>query len=337
MSDWLLANQGRLAAPLATLEVLISDPPNPPNPNNRYQWGSGRVDSATQANVSISGRAWYQRVLAEQNDIAFFYCCGHGASHRQEPVLFLEDLNQDPVNAWSHINLRKLAEALRKQTSVSAAFLFSDTCGEYVPSFELGDAQDCRFYTESGLFASSRNQVSLLCAASEGVLAYEGADAAGSKRMFGRFTQACLKGLSGSSARLLREGWAVSCHDLLGDLKKLRRVFFSHWGDEPFEPYPAVTQADALPIVFPDAFELPVVVMTEPLERMPHYGFVISKRSDPNPPWLKNRDAGDPDVWYTTVPPSRDALYTIAVRGNDNYPQVFLPREPVFDQWVPVP
>jgi hypothetical protein len=335
MCDWLLENKDRLAAPLATLEVLISDPSNT---DDRYPWPRGPVDPATEANVAARGLAWFARATAAPGDVAFFYCCGHGASYVEQPVLFLEDLNANPVNPWSHINLSHLATALRKDKSLKAAFLFSDACGEFVPSFALERAQDCRFYAAPDLFAPSRNNVSLLCAAPEGLLAYEGADAANSKRRFGRFTQACLKGLNGSSARWSNKRWAVNCRDLAGDLKSLRRVFFDYWGDaEPFDPYSAVTPIDALPIVYPHDFELPVVVMTDPLERMPDYGFVISERSDPNPPWLKNRAAGEPGAWYTTVPPSCDAMYAIAVQGANNYPLLFQPKEPLFDQWVPVP
>lgn len=333
--DWLLDNQDRLVAPLATLEVLIADPAAA---SDRYPWTRGPVDGATEANVAARGLAWFSRVTATPGDVAFFYCCGHGASNLEHPVLFLEDLNANPVNPWSHINLSYLASAFRKEPSVAAAFLFSDACGEFVPNFALSRAQECRFYAEPNLFAVSRNVVSLLCAAPEGLLAYEGAEAKDSKRKFGRFTQACLKGLNGSSARWSRNRWAVNCRDLAGDLKFLRQVFFDFWGDgQPFDPYCAVTQTDPLPLVYPDDFELPVVVMTEPLERMPDYGFVISERADPNPPWLKNREAGDAGAWYTTVPPSRAAMYTIAVQGANNYPLLFLPNRPLFDQWVPVP
>ncbi|KVZ93795.1 MULTISPECIES: caspase family protein [Burkholderia cepacia complex] len=335
MCDWLLGNQDRLAAPLATLDALISDPVDP---GGRYPWARGPVDSATEANVKKRGLEWYERVVAEPGNIAFFYCCGHGASHLQQPVLFLEDLNQSLVNVWTHINLGSLARALGKSQSISAAFMFSDACGQFVRDFELEDAQDCRFFHRPNLFATSSNQVSLLCAAAEGQLAYEGTDRNGSDFKFGRFTQAVLKGLSGSSARWSHNRWGVTCRDLLGDLKSLRRVFFSHWSEnEPFEPYPAVTQTDPIPIVFPDGFELPIVVMTDPPDRMPHYNFVISQKSEPTQPWLKSRDAGDPSAWFTTVPPGLDALYAIAVKGADHYPLLLQPKEPLFDRWVSVP
>lgn len=335
MCDWLLDNKDRLAVPLATLEVLISDPGDP---NNRYPWARGPVGTATDANVSTRGLEWYDRVVAEPGNVAFFYCCGHGASHRQQPVLFLEDLNQPTVNVWKHINLDSLAQALRKSQSISAAFLFSDACGQFVPEFDLGGTQDCRFFHDPGLFAATRNQVSLLCAAAKGQLAYEGEEAAGSPLKFGCFTQAVLKGLSGSSARWSRNRWGVSSRDLLGDLKSLRRVFFSHWDENlPFEPYQAVMPTDPIPIVFPHQFELPLVVMTDPPDRMPHYNFFISQKSDPTLPWLKNRAAGDPTAWFTTVSPSCNAHYAIAVKGTDHYPLLFLPKEPLFDQWVSVP
>lgn len=335
MCNWLLDNQDRLCAPLGTLDVLISDPITP---NHRYPWARGPVDAATEANVAARGLQWFNRVVAEPGNVALFYCCGHGASHLQQPTLFLEDLNQNLTNVWTHINLGMLAHSLQKNQSISAAFLFSDACGQFVPEFELGKAQDCRFFAMPNLFEISRNQVSLLCAAPEGQLAYEGADKGGSDLMFGRFTQALIKGLSGSSARWSKNRWGVSSRDLLGDLKSLRRVFFSHWGEnQPFEPYQSVTQTDPIPIVFPDKFELPLVIMTDPPERMSHYNFIISKKNDPTPPWLQNRDAGHASAWNTTVPPGLDALYAVAVQGQNHYPLLFQPKEPLFDQWVSVP
>lgn len=335
--DWLLDNKDRLAAPLATLEVLISDPPVT---ENRYPWAPAvPVDSATVANVASRGLAWYQRLCVQQGDVAFFYCCGHGASHLQQPVVFLEDLNRDPTNVWSHINLGQLSSTLQKNHTISAAFLFSDACGEFIPKFELRrHAQPCLFYPEADLFSASRNQVALLCAASERRLAYEGTDSAGSNLKFGRFTQTCLKGLSGSSARYSRARWAVNSRDLQSDLKALRRIYFEHWGDkEPFDPYFAVTQSDSIPFVYPENFELPLVVITDPPERMPYYDFAISERNEPAPPWLKNNATRGTGPWNTSVPPGINALYAIAIDGADHFSQLFQPKEPLFEQWVTVP
>ncbi|MFG1260176.1 hypothetical protein V5F79_22880 [Xanthobacter flavus] len=336
VTDWLIENQDRLAAPLATLEVLISDPAQP---NNRYPWQRGPIDAATAANVGTKGFAWYKRATATQGDVALFYCCGHGASHDQDPVLFLEDLNSDERNAWTHINLASLAQAFRKSKTVSAVFLYSDACGELIPEFELvNDPQSCAFYPQLTPFGQSRNQVSLLCAAAEGLLAYDGPRAAGAQVKFGRFTQTLVQALNGSSARWVRDKWGVCGRDLLGDLKYLRRIFFSHWDSkQPFEPFEAFTQTDRLPVIFPGAFELPIVVMTDPPERMPQYGIGISQTKDEDAPWLKNRDAGDASEWSTTVPPSRDALYAIAFSDQGRYSLLFQPKEPLFDQWVSVP
>lgn len=334
MCDWLLAHPDRLAAPLATLEVLISDPALP---NNRYPWARGPVDAATDDNIEEKGQSWFDRLTAEPDTVAFFYCCGHGASHLQQPVLFTEDLNRKRSNAWSHINLFSLAQSLRKVTNVSAAFLFSDACGQFVPDLELSKAQETLFFDEPNVFGVSRNQVSLLCAAGEGLKAYEGPDQRASAINFGRFTQVLLKGLSGSSARWSKTAWGVAGRDLLADLKSLRRVYFDHWGDnEPFEPYQVVTQTDPHPIVYPADFELPFVVITDPADKMPLFDLVISQQNVPQPPWLKNRTAGDANAWSTTVPPSRNAHYAIAVRGAEYYLMLFQPKEPLFDQLVPV-
>lgn len=336
VTDWLIENQDRLAAPLATLEVLISDPA--PS-SNRYLWQRGPVDAANAANVGTKGFEWFKRATARQGDVAFFYCCGHGASHDQNPVLFLEDLNSDERNAWTHINLASLAQAFRKSKTVSAVFLYSDACGELIPEFELvNEPQSCAFYPQLTPFGQSRNQVSLLCAAAEGLLAFDGPRAAGAQVKFGRFTQTLLQALNGSSARWVRGKWGVCGRDLLGDLKYLRRIFFSHWDSkQPFEPFEAFTQTDRVPVILPGAFELPIVVMTDPPERMPQYGIGISQTKDEGATWLKSRDAGDASEWWTTVPPSRDPLYAIAFSNNGRYSLLFQPKEPLFDQWVSVP
>lgn len=335
MCDWLLSNKDNLIAPLATLEVLISDPAEP---NSRYKWDVEKtICTASSKNVKARGRRWIERLSAADSH-AFFYCCGHGASHLQQPVLFLEDLNRDLDNVWSHINVGLLAYALRKKTTVSAAFMFSDACGEFIKDFDLNRyEQDCRFFKVSPI-GRVHNRVSLLCAASEGQLAYDGAGEEGDDVKFGRFTLTVLKGLSGSSARFFQHEWGVNCRDLLGDLKYLRRVFFSHWGEkESFEPYAAVMQTESIPIVFPKEFELPVVIMTYPPDQMPQYNFIISQRKSPAPPWLKSRDAGNPRAWYTTVPPNSDeTLWAIAIKGDHYHSHVFLPKEPLFDQWVTV-
>lgn len=334
MCDWLIDNQDQLTAPLSTLEVLISDPPIL---IDRYPWNRGPVDAATEQNVEELGERWFNRVTIEPGDVAFFYCCGHGASHLQQPVLFLENLNQSALNIWKHINLGSLAYSLKKNNAVSAAFLFSDTCGEFLTGFELSRAQDCRFFPDPSLFLTGRNQVSLLCAAAEGQLAYEGRAPDRGNLKFGCFTQTLLKGLSGSSARWLQNRWGVNPHNLLTDLKSLRRVFFSDWDPNlPFEPYQAVMPTELTPIVFPRQFEVPVVVLTDPPERMAQFNLVISQQSDPTLPSLKYRGAGDPSAWSITVPPSFNAHYAIAVNGDGYYPTLFQPNGPLFDQRVTV-
>ncbi len=334
MCNWLIAHQDELAAPLATLRVLISDPAIP---QSRFNWTSGPVLPATEANVTAIGYQWFQDVIAEPGNIALFYCCGHGASHRDEPVLFLQDLNANGPNAWTHIDLGLLALTLRKSQTIQAAFLIIDACGQYVPEFELGKSQDSRFFDQPNLFAPSRNQVSLLCAAAEGQLAYEGPPKFGSQLNFGRFTQTLLKGLDGASARWFRNRWGVPCRDVHGDLKSLRRIFFDHWSEQPFEPYQAVTPADPLPIVYPTNFHFPLVVMTDPLERMSDYGLIISRRDVPEQPWLTCIQPGNSRAWNVSVAPSRDAHYAIAFQGTSHHPLLFQPKEPLFEQWIPVP
>eukprot|EP01035_Chromulina_nebulosa_P021081 gene21081-27317_t len=310
-TDWLLESQDKLAAPLATLDVLISDPQLPAN---RYPWAQGPVAEATEINIKVSGSQWFQRLVRGQGDVALFYCCGHGASRLEKPVLFGADLNSDITNPWCHVNLGFLADALGKLQNISAAFLFSDACGQFVPDFELmrPPPQDCRFFPGSP-FGLTGSHVALLCAAAEGRFAYEGTEASTSLVNYGRFTQTLLKGLKGSSARLSRNRFGVCSGDLMKDLKSIRRVFFSHWDPRlPFEPHQPYSQTDPIPIVYPQEFELPIVISTDPEDRMPHCSLLLSQSKDLSQPWLKNRGTGFMNAWQTSVSPGSDILYAIA-------------------------
>ena len=330
--DWLLEYQDQLSAPLSSLEALISDTDTD---QNRYRWEYGPVDAATEANVMQKGYEWYQRVVAEEGNIAFLYCCGHGASHLNHPILFLEDLNKDVRAVWKFVDLQLLAISLQKNKKVAAAFLFSDACGEFVTEFELSKAQDTRFYAAPNPITPSRNQVSLLCAAAEGQLAYEGRQPGGDV-MLGRFTQALIAGLRGLSARSVRRAFSVHSRDLLSDLKHLRRAYFDHWDDDlPFEPYQAITATDSLPIVRPTSFLLPVIVMVDPVERTSEFGLLISRNNSPNDPHLQERGRGDPRPWRVEIPPGHDAHYAIAVStiGKHHW-SLFQPIGPIFEQWV---
>lgn len=341
MCNWLLTHGGRLAAPLASLEVLISDIARPGDGSDRYQWAPDKpIDNATENKVKEAGASWWERLSLQPGDSAFFYCCGHGANHATQPVLFLEDLNLLETNPWSHLGVGSLAQALRRHQKIGSAFLFADACGEFLSRFELGQALECRFFPPPVSFRGTRNNVSLICAASETGFAYDGEDlisaVPGSKVRLGRFTQVLVKALGGASARFVDDRWAVEPTTLAVNLRKIQRIFFDDWLERDFEPMVFLSPNDIYPIAYGDEdFEVPIVILTDPLERMKSCELFVSEQDDLDVPWLKRRDAGPAGAWLITVPATRRSLFAIARHDGQKHSNVFTP-EPLLKHLVVV-
>ncbi|MEH7844715.1 hypothetical protein [Rhizobium laguerreae] len=338
---WLLDNKDNFIAKLSSLEVLISDPADA---TSRYGWNPGPpIDGATSEHVKQAGADWLDRVSARPGDVAFFYCCGHGAVYGGQPILFLEDLNTGKIEPWAHLNLGALAQSLRRMPGLGCAFMFSDACGEFVTKLELSDARDSRFYMPPNLFEPTRNNVSFLCAASEAQLAhdatslgFEGVSDDGSGVRFGRFTQTILKGLQGSSSRWSKAGWVVDPISLYQDLRKLKQTFFRDWKEKPFEPFCPVTPNDFFPIIRHMQAEIPLVVMTDPEARIVDYDLHICPSNEQQAAIIQSRQQRSPEAWRLLVPVSRDALYAVAVNNAARYATPFIPSQPMFDHVVTV-
>jgi hypothetical protein len=335
MCDWLMKNRDELAAPLASLEVVIAEPPDQ---QDRYQWiNAQNVEDANSINVNTAGTRWLKELTAKPGEIGFFYACGHGAGLSTQPVVFLSDLNANPVNPWAHHNIGMTASALRHLKGVEAAFFFSDTCREFIPSFQLGNSQDLsRFVPPPDPFEVGRDKVSLLCAASEAVLAYEGPVEGGTTK-FGRFTQTLIKGLDGASARWRGNAWSVHPSGLFDDMKLLQRAYRPDWRAEPFEPSHPMTQNQVVPIVRPSKPRLPMLVLTDPEDAMDRFELGISPNDSGQKPWIDTRGEPARDAWLAHVPGGLFPLYAVAAAAPACHASIFVPNTPIFELRIPIP
>ena len=350
MTDWLLDNRASLQPPLASLDILISDVPGG---DARYQPHNPEVQGAfVRAEgdlVRAAGRAWVSRLQADPGGTALFYACGHGANLSNQPVLFLSDLNQqEGGDAWSHLNLRKIASAFRQRPYVTKAIFFLDACGEFVPHLST-EANDSNFISPEMPKDTDRDKVLLLAAASAGLLAHSGETVDFSQSTpdfegepedkaalrFGRFTLTLLKGLSGASARWDGLGWAVDTTGLVADLKLLHRTYFPQWADKPFEPSQAIPPNDPLTIIAHAAPRIPVVVSTVPPGRMVEFDLKIGAARDGAGPWRDERPARAATPWRTEIEGDAEApLYALAMDGGACHASFFRADRPSFDQKV---
>lgn len=183
--DWLLRNRDTLVAPLATLEVLLSDTDEG---EERYAWApplpadhppAPPIELATSANTVAAGKAWLAADRVRDGDEVLLYFCGHGASLSSEPALFLGDLNLDDIRPWSFVNVHSLGRSLRQNSRIANAYLFVDACGETIPGFDL-HVRDNRdpgtiFWTPYRFGTPESYKVLLLCATPSGIEALDGA------------------------------------------------------------------------------------------------------------------------------------------------------------------
>ncbi|MEP9359536.1 hypothetical protein [Sphingomonas sp. KR3-1] len=338
MCDWLIDNQDKLAAPLASIEMLLSDPAQPVAPL-RYVWRNPQVvDGATSVNVQAAGAAWLARLKARPGDVALFYACGHGAGLSTQPVIFLEDLNLSAVNPWAHHNIGSTAASFKQLGDIRAAFFFSDTCREFRPTFTLSDNQDLsRFNAPYDPFDDTgREKVSLMCAATDTMLAYEGSLSDNRLIKLGRFTQMLARGLDGALARWRDQRWVVYPSALFDDIKLLQRGLRPDWRGEPFEPAHAISPNEVFPIVYSPNPTLPVVVRTAPQTTMANYDLRIFNNATFTPPCVDQRDKGDGNDWLAWVPASLVPHYAVAQDGVGQYQAIFVPNMPCFDERITV-
>lgn len=337
MCDWLIANRDNLEAPLASLEVLISEPAEPPTVS-RYAWANAQpVAAATTANVLAAGTNWVNKLTARSGDTGFFYACGHGAGLSSQPVIFLEDLNHSAVQPWAHHNIGATAAAFKQLDRIKTAFFFADTCREFLPRFELGNVQDLsRFVSAFDPFEPSRDKISLLCAASDGILAYEGSLQNNLSVKIGRFTQMLIQALDGALARWRSPRWVVHPGAIFEDIKLLHRAYRPDWRGEPFEPSHPLVPNEVFPITVPPEPLLPILITTDPEQAMSSFDLRIFDNPSRTPPCVADRGSRSAAAWPARVRASLHPHYAVAEDGAATYQELFVPNAPSFDQRIPI-
>ncbi len=347
ISDWLLTNRDQLEAPLASLEVLISDPVSD---DPRYDWqapalaggipgntapaGLG-IDRANAANVELAAERWFALLKQRPGDVALFYCSGHGASLSSEQVLFLDDLNRSGVKPWIFANLSSLGRSLRQNEDIAAAYLFVDACGEKLADFELSKQADTPFFTLYEFGKPESSKVMLITAACPGLLAFD-ATLPGSAIPIGRFTQTLVKALDGASIRDWNGEWAVCSSGLQFDLKLLKQFCFPGWRDQPFEPLALMTFNEDRKFAATDRPVIPVLATLMPPTAIATYRLYLSEIPPP-PPGAGTAAHPVLKYWTFELKPQNSRIYAVAVNGATCHFKSFMANQPQFRLQVRIP
>ncbi len=225
MAGMLIAKRDKLAAPLGTVELLLSDPEidGAADIGQHFPEAVGtRVDPADESHFRASGERWLERIRL--GDVVVFYFSGHGITDRVGGAVgLLEDVESSRFRPWAQtFGVTKLALALQMM-SAESAWVFFDACQEVVAEFSdrLWEVNNIELkkVTLRDVTHATCEPLALASSATGQVAwapdAYEPPF----------FTQALLKGLSGCCVERTREhGWAVTGVTLAYDLAEIART-----------------------------------------------------------------------------------------------------------------
>jgi hypothetical protein len=322
-TDWLIVNADALAAPLASIDLLL-------NVNtggqlvSAYEW-KGRlpsppgcddprpdeiVDPPTTEKVKSEGRRWKADLDVGAGNVAIFFICGHGAILGSDNIVFLSDLNADSGNPWGAlINIQTHASAFKVMPSIQSAFFFVDACSELVLDLVLQNpGVGAQFASAGGRLGEEK--VAVIAAAVPKRLAYEGTLLEKPAIRAGRFTQCLLQGLKGAAVREMTGNgqWSVHGMSLYQSLQPLYNLRVD-WQDRPFEPNPPMLPANAYKIVdFPAPPTVPIRIRFVP-DRAEHWSLELLGDANHR---IDARVSGPAIDWLTTVPAS---LFPYTLKG----------------------
>lgn len=289
--DWLISHADHLPAPLASVELLISDPSLTAGAGGHYAWtgrsefaaamaaggadprGDDRVAPCTETAVQVAGLAWAARLGAgHAPSVAVVYGCGHGIAMPSRSLLLLEDLaglsSVNARSAWEpFLDVQLLASRLERVKAVEKAYIFVDACQETLTERLVAEADPTTRAGEGVRLLAPDHMhnrepsVLLLLPGPKGSLTFDDGKGTG-----GRYTHVLLQALRGAAARQQsgQADWVIFSNELNRAMTQLYRL---EWTDVEFWPTPSLQPvADRALVRFPhnQPPRIPVRVRLDP-------------------------------------------------------------------------
>lgn len=304
MVEWLIANADTLIPPLATIEVVLSDPGNAPG-EDRLAIGNfehdpradDHVDPARFAETDEAGETWTDR--CQRGDSMFLYMASHGVVDRDARAMgLLEDVLSQTNRPWKQsVNVAAIAQGL-PLLGISAGWVFLDACQHVIQEVLNTDAgvKSLCWKDPDALELAKAPDVRALALAGSRLGGEAYAPTNGDPPFF---TQALLEGLRGACVQSFDKiGWAVCSERLMFDLAKVALAALH--GVSLVRPQALVAFNDEMPLATIAEPLMPIAVRTSPESEMhgAHAVYAVRERDG------HRRDRDDQSMtWRFRVPP----------------------------------
>jgi len=218
VAQWLLTRYHNPSKPLASLELLISEPGV-----TQFVMPGGQavqVDGATMANVETAVRAWKARGDAHEGNLMLFFFCGHGIASGTQLSLVLEDFGSDRDTPLDHVVDFDGLHLGMDKCKARQQCCFIDVCRVASPTLiQAANYSGRPIIHGSAVHAATPRNAPTYFSALLGTSAY------GRQGQPSFFTEALLKAFEGAGADDLEGGWRVQTDMLnLGIHHLLRRA-----------------------------------------------------------------------------------------------------------------
>lgn len=276
-------------APLGSVELLVSSGKDA-RQTFEAQDGPTAVDPATFDNIRTAADRWYERCDKREDNILWFYFCGHGMRLAQEDILLTQDTGASPQRFFENaINFGATRRAfLQNRAQIHCYFI--DAC-RVTPDDWLG-AMDIGA-------RSLRNATSPRPPGRDAPIVYA---AAPEEPAFGDhdaptpFATALLQALDGGAAFQGRR-WEITTSGLGPAVQKIMR-----WNRWPRSPQQTVTPSgetkDGLLRVLPQPPEVPFRFGCEPVDALTRAHLRLAKEGH----GFEATRPPAPEPWHHTAP-----------------------------------
>jgi hypothetical protein len=202
LADWFITKYHNPDKPLGTVTLLCSE-----SIELKYSNPVSNIDytiaKATLKNVKTALRAWKKHCDKNEENITFFFYCGHGISQGQDMALLMSDYGEDNDNPFDGaIDFKTFQERMKRNCLATHQIYIVDACrvstDTLIETFgEVGDTILSGPGTESAISTIFYSTLA-------------GAKAYGKKDKPSSFTTMLLKALNGGGAHDQNNDWRIS-------------------------------------------------------------------------------------------------------------------------------